>query len=144
VTDANVVLGRIDPDNPIGGKLSRLDVDAAARAIDTHVGAKLGLTTTEAAEAILTVANSRMAGAIRLVSIERGFDPKRFAFMPFGGGGALHTGAMLKEVGIGRAIVPRYPGVTSAMGCVIADMRQDFVQTINSLTAGSTPARCGK
>jgi N-methylhydantoinase A len=76
-----------------------------------------------------------MAGAIRLVSIERGFDPKRFAFMPFGGGGALHTGAMLKEVGIGRAIVPRYPGVTSAMGCVIADMRQDFVQTINSLTA---------
>jgi N-methylhydantoinase A len=136
VTDANVVLGRIDPDNPIGGKLSRLDVDAAARAIDTHVGAKLGLTTTEAAEAILTVANSRMAGAIRLVSIERGFDPKRFAFMPFGGGGALHTGAMLKEVGIGRAIVPRYPGVTSAMGCVIADMRQDFVQTINSLTAG--------
>ena len=135
VTDANVVLGRIDPDKPIGGKLERLDVEAAARAIDTHVGAKLGLSTTEAAEAILTVANSRMAGAIRLVSIERGFDPKRFAFMPFGGGGALHTAAMLKEVGIGRAIVPRYPGVTSAMGCVIADMRQDFVQTVNSLTA---------
>ncbi|MEO0980948.1 MAG: hydantoinase/oxoprolinase family protein, partial [Pseudomonadota bacterium] len=71
--------------------------------------------------------------AIRLVSIERGFDPKHFAFMPFGGGGALHAGAMLREVGIARAIVPRYPGVTSAMGCVIADMRQDFVQTINKL-----------
>lgn len=135
VTDANVVLGRIDPDNPIGGKLDRLDVDAAARAIDIHVGSKLDLTTIKAAEAILRVANSRMAGAIRLVSIERGFDPKRFAFMPFGGGGALHTGAILKEVGIGSAIVPRYPGVTSAMGCVIADMRQDFVQTINTLTA---------
>ncbi len=135
VTDANVVLGRIDPDNPIGGKLDRLDVEAAAKAIDVHVGSKLGLSMTEAAEAILTVANSRMAGAIRLVSIERGFDPKRFAFMPFGGGGALHTGAMLKEVGIGCAIVPRFPGVTSAMGCVIADMRQDFVQTINSLTS---------
>ncbi|MDA4844027.1 hydantoinase/oxoprolinase family protein [Hoeflea poritis] len=134
VTDANVVLGRIDPDSPIGGTLDRLDVEAAAKAIDVHVGEKLGLTTTEAAEAILRVANSRMAGAIRLVSIERGFDPKRFAFMPFGGGGALHTGAMLKEVGIGRAIVPRYPGVTSAMGCVIADMRQDFVQTINAMT----------
>ncbi|MDE4175664.1 hydantoinase/oxoprolinase family protein [Phaeobacter sp. PT47_59] len=133
VTDANVVLGRIDPDNPIGGKLDRLDVEAASRAIDTHVGAPLGLSTVEAAEAILKVANSRMAGAIRLVSIERGFDPKRFAFMPFGGGGALHAGAMLAEVGISRAIVPRYPGVTSAMGCVIADMRQDFVQTINSL-----------
>ncbi|SNR66813.1 hydantoinase/oxoprolinase family protein [Puniceibacterium sediminis] len=133
VTDANVVLGRIDPDNPIGGKLTRLDVAAASKAIDTHVGAPLNLSTVEAAEAILRVANSRMAGAIRLVSIERGFDPKRFAFMPFGGGGALHTGAMLADVGIGRAIVPRYPGVTSAMGCVIADMRQDFVQTINSL-----------
>ncbi len=134
VTDANVVLGRIDPDSPIGGKLDRLDVEAAAKAIDAHVGGKLGLSTEEAAEAILRVANSRMAGAIRLVSIERGFDPKRFAFMPFGGGGALHTGAMLQDVGIGRAIVPRYPGVTSAMGCVIADMRQDFVQTINALT----------
>ncbi|WP_093163912.1 hydantoinase/oxoprolinase family protein [Aliiruegeria lutimaris] len=135
VTDANVVLGRIDPDNPIGGKLERLDVVAAARAIDNHVGEPLCLSTLDAAEAILRVANSRMAGAIRLVSIERGFDPKRFAFMPFGGGGALHAGAMLAEVGIARAIVPRYPGVTSAMGCVIADMRQDFVQTINSLVA---------
>ena len=133
VTDANVVLGRIDPDNPIGGKLDRLDVEAARTAIDSHVGAPLSLDTEQAAEAILRVANSRMAGAIRLVSIERGFDPKRFAFMPFGGGGALHAGAMLAEVGLSRAIVPRYPGVTSAMGCVIADMRQDFVQTINTL-----------
>ncbi|MBB4175014.1 hydantoinase/oxoprolinase family protein [Sulfitobacter noctilucicola] len=136
VTDANVVLGRIDPDNPIGGKLDRLDVEAAQVAIDTHVGKPLGLDTLAAAEAILRVANSRMAGAIRLVSIERGFDPKNFAFMPFGGGGALHAGAMLAEVGIARAIVPRYPGVTSAMGCVIADMRQDFVQTINTLVSG--------
>jgi N-methylhydantoinase A len=133
VTDANVVLGRIDPESPIGGTLERLDVDAAAQAIDAHVGKPLGLDTLAAAEAILTVANSRMAGAIRLVSIERGFDPKRFSFMPFGGGGALHTGAILAEVGLARAIVPRYPGVTSAMGCVIADMRQDFVQTVNVL-----------
>lgn len=136
VTDANVVLGRIDPDNPIGGKLERLDVEAARAAIVAHVGAPLDLNTEAAAEAILRVANSRMAGAIRLVSIERGYDPKRFAFMPFGGGGALHAGAMLAEVGIARAIVPRYPGVTSAMGCVIADMRTDFVQTINALVDG--------
>ena len=133
VTDANVVLGRIDPDNPVGGALDRLDVDAAAAAIDIHVARPLNLTTLAAAQAILTVANSRMAGAIRLVGIERGFDPKRFAFMPFGGGGALHAGAMLAETGITRAIVPRCPGVTSAMGCVIADMRQDFVQTLNTL-----------
>lgn len=133
VTDANIVLGRIDPDNPIGGKLARLNVEAASKAIDEHVGQPLKLDTLESAEAILKVANSRMAGAIRLVSIERGFDPKRFAFMPFGGGGALHAGAMLAETGIARAIIPRYPGVTSAMGCVIADMRQDFVQTVSTL-----------
>lgn len=142
VTDANVVLGRIDPDNPIGGKLSRLDVDAAREAILHHVGTPLGLDALAAAEAILRVANSRMAGALRLVSIERGFDPKRFAFMPFGGGGALHAGAMLAEVGLARAIVPRYPGVTSALGCVIADMRQDFVQTINTGLAGIDSGTC--
>jgi N-methylhydantoinase A len=136
VTDANVVLGRIDPDNPIGGKLSRLDVDAARDAIAAHVGTPLGLDPLAAAEAILRVANSRMAGALRLVSIERGFDPKRFAFMPFGGGGALHAGALMEDVGLARAIVPRYPGVTSAMGCVIADMRQDFVQTVNTMLDG--------
>jgi N-methylhydantoinase A len=136
VTDANVVLGRIDPDNPIGGKLERLDVEAAQAAILEHVGKPLDLDTLAAAEAILRVANSRMAGALRLVSVERGFDPKRFAFMPFGGGGALHAGAMLEDVGLARAIVPRYPGVTSAMGCVIADMRQDFVQTLNVMLDG--------
>ena len=144
VTDANVVLGRIDPDNPIGGALSRLDVEGAARAIDEHVGRPLGLGTLEAAEAILRVANARMAGAIRLVSIERGFDPKRFAFMPFGGGGALHACALMTEVGIGRTIVPRYPGVTSAMGCVIADMRQDFVQTLNSGLEGLDEGALGR
>ncbi len=132
VTDANVVLGRIDPDSPIGG-IAKLDVEAAKIAIDQHVGGPLGLDTMAAAEAILTVANSRMAGAIRLVSIERGFDPKRFSYMPFGGGGALHAGAILADVGLARAIVPRFPGVTSAMGCVIADMRQDFVQTLNMM-----------
>jgi triosephosphate isomerase len=74
-----------------------------------------------------------MAGAIRLVSVERGHDPKRFAYMPFGGGGALHVCAMMREVGVPRGLIPRYPGVTSALGCVIADMRHDFVQTINQL-----------
>ena len=84
-----------------------------------------------AAEAILTVANAKMAGAIRVVSIERGHDPRAFAYMPFGGGGALHVCAMMREVGVGTGIVPRYPGVTSALGCVMADMRHDAVQTLN-------------
>ena len=131
VTDANVVLGRINAERPIGGKLKALDVAAARQAIETHVARPLGLKTMAAAEAIVRVANSRMAGAIRLVSIERGHDPKRFALMPFGGAGALHAGALIKEVGLASALVPRYPGVTSALGCVIADMRHDFVHTVN-------------
>lgn len=141
VTDANIVLGRIDPDRPIGG--GRLDVGAARAAIAAAIARPLGLGIEEAAEAIIRVANARMAGAIRLVSIERGHDPKRFAFMPFGGGGALHAGALVAEVGLARAIIPLYPGVTSAMGCVIADMRQDFVQTVNAATETVDPARLG-
>ncbi len=135
VTDANLLLGRINPDRPIGGKLSQLDTEAARRAIEIHVATPLGLDALDAAEAILKVANAKMAGAIRLVSIERGHDPAKFAAMPFGGGGALHTGALMHDVGLGSAIVPRYPGVTSALGCVVADMRQDRVQTVNRLLA---------
>jgi N-methylhydantoinase A len=130
VTDANVLLGRIDADRPIGA-LATLDVAAAERAIGAHVAGPLGMDVLDAAEAILRVANAKMAGAIRLVSIERGHDPKRFALMPFGGGGALHAGALMLETGLARALVPRYPGVTSALGCVIADMRHDFVHTVN-------------
>ena len=133
VTDANLVLGRINAARPIGGKLDRLDTDAARAAIAAHVGDPLGLTPEDAAEAILRVANAKMAGAIRLVSIERGYDPGTFAAMPFGGGGALHTGALMSDVGLGSAIVPRFPGVTSALGCVVADMRHDRVQTVNRL-----------
>ena len=133
VTDAHVVLGRIDADRPIGGKIDRLDVAAARRAIETAVATPLGLDVMAAAEAIVRVANSRMAGAIRLVSIERGYNPRDFAAMPFGGGGALHAGALIKEVGLATALVPRFPGITSALGCVIADMRHDFVHTLNRL-----------
>ncbi|WP_087686848.1 MULTISPECIES: hydantoinase/oxoprolinase family protein [unclassified Pandoraea] len=132
VTDANVLLGRIAADRPLGGGLlGKLDSDLSAQAIGKHVAEPLGLDVYAAAEAILTVANAKMAGAIRLVSIERGHDPRQFAYMPFGGGGALHVCAMMREVGTTTGIVPRYPGVTSALGCVIADMRHDSVQTLN-------------
>ncbi|MEM0937045.1 MAG: hydantoinase/oxoprolinase family protein [Pseudomonadota bacterium] len=133
VTDANLVLGRINPERPIGGKLDRLETGAARDAIARDVAEPLGLGVDEAAEAILKLANAKMAGAIRLVSIEKGHDPGRFWAMPFGGGGALHTGALIKEVGLAGALVPRYPGVTSALGCVVADMRHDRVQTVNTL-----------
>lgn len=144
VTDANVVLGRINPDRPIGGKLARLDVAAARRAIDAEIAGPLGLSVEDAAEAILKVANAKMAGAIRLVSIEKGHDPAKFAAMPFGGGGALHTGALIKEVGLGSALVPRFPGVTSALGCVVADMRHDRVQTVNRLLDQIDPQALGQ
>ena len=136
LTDANVVLGRMNAERPIGGALTRLDVAAARQALLDHVGAPLGLGAEQAAEAVVRVANARMAGAIRLVSIERGHDPQRFAAVPFGGGGALHVGALILDVGMKAALVPRYPGVTSALGCIIADIRHDQVQTVNLDLAG--------
>lgn len=141
VTDANLVLGRINPDRPIGA-LPRLDVDAARAAL-AKLGGRIGLDADAAAEAVLRVANARMAGAIRLVSIERGHDPGRFAALPFGGGGALHVGALMQEVGLAAALIPRFPGVTSALGCVVADMRHDRVQTVNTGLDTLDAARLG-
>ncbi|MEL0031440.1 MAG: hydantoinase/oxoprolinase family protein [Paracoccaceae bacterium] len=131
VTDANLVLGRIDAGNPIGGKQKFLDYEAATQAIDNHIAKKLDLSIHDAAEAIIKVANAKMAGAIRLISIERGYDPKKFALMPFGGGGALHAGALMRDIGLSASIVPRYPGVNSALGCIMSDLRHDEVKTLN-------------
>ena len=130
------MLGRINAARPLGGELKSLDVEAAKRAIATHVGAPLGLDVDDAAAAIVRVAEARMAGAIRLVSIERGHDPARFVAMPFGGGGALHAGALIREIGLKSALVPRFPGITSALGCVLADLRHDMVQTLNVMLDG--------
>lgn len=133
VTDANVLLGRIAAQRPLGGGLlGALNVDKAREALQRYVAEPLGIDVLQAAEAVLTVANARMAGAMRLVSIEKGHDPRHFAYMPFGGGGGLHVCAMMREVGVSTGIVPRYPGVTSALGCVMADMRHDAVQTLNA------------
>lgn len=136
VTDANLVLGRIDATNPIGGKQKSLDKQAAIAAIETNIAKPLGLDVYDAAEAIIKVANAKMGGAIRLISIERGYDPKLFAMMPFGGGGALHTGALMLDIGLRASVVPRYPGVNSALGCVMSDLRHDEVRTMNVLLDG--------
>ncbi|MCP5074874.1 MAG: hydantoinase/oxoprolinase family protein, partial [Rhodobacteraceae bacterium] len=137
LTDANLVLGRINAERPIGGKIERLDVEGARAAIQAKIAGPLKLSVEDAAEAILRVANAKMAGAIRLVSIERGHDPAKFSVMPFGGGGSLHAGALIQECGLQGALVPRYPGVTSALGCVVADMRHDHVKTVNQLLSDS-------
>ena len=136
VTDANLVLGRIDATNPIGGKQKSLDKQAAIAAIETNIAKPLRLDVYDAAEAIIKVANAKMGGAIRLISIERGYDPKLFAMMPFGGGGALHTGSLMLDIGLGASVVPRYPGVNSALGCVMSDLRHDEVRTMNVLLDG--------
>ena len=136
VTDANLLLGRIDATNPIGGKQKSLDKQAAIAAIETNIAKPLGLDVYDAAEAIIKVANAKMGGAIRLISIERGYDPKLFAMMPFGGGGALHAGALMLDIGLGASVVPRYPGVNSALGCVMSDLRHDEVRTMNVLLDG--------
>jgi N-methylhydantoinase A len=135
LTDAQLVLGRINVLRPLG-ELEALDVEAAKRAIATHVSARLGLSVAEAAEAIVRVAEAKMAGAIRLVSIERGHDPDHFILMPFGGGGALHACAFMREIGLKCALVPRLPGITSALGCAIADLKHDVVQTVNLMLDG--------
>jgi N-methylhydantoinase A len=130
------VLGRINAQRPLGGELKSLDVEAARRAIAEHVAKPLNLAADDAAAAIVRVADARMAGAIRLVSIERGHDPQKFVAMPFGGGGALHVGALIREIGLKSAVVPRFPGITSALGCVLADLRHDMVQTVNLMLDG--------
>jgi len=131
VTDANVVLGRIDADDPIGAKGSQLDVAGAKRAIEEHIAKPLGMDVYAASEAILKVATSKMAGALRLVSVERGHDPRNFALVPFGGAGPLHAAALIRECGIAHAVVPYYPGITSALGCVTANVQYDFLRTVN-------------
>ncbi|PZX13025.1 N-methylhydantoinase A [Palleronia aestuarii] len=130
VTDANVVLSRINAEDPIGlTNLDRLDVEAARAAIGS-LGEKLGLGVEETAEAILTVVNQNMAGRTRLLSIERGYDPRDFALVIFGGAGPLHGAAIIREVGIKTMIVPPAPGVLCAMGCVVADLRYDISRTL--------------
>ena len=135
VTDANVVLSRINADDPIGlTNLSRLDVEGA-RAAMKRLGNQIGLGVEQTAEAILAVVNQNMAGRTRLLSIERGYDPRDFALVIFGGAGPLHGAAIVREVGIKTMLVPPAPGVLCAMGCVVADLRYDISRTVARSTA---------
>jgi len=129
VTDANVVLERLDPNRSIAGDGQTLDLEGARKAVGA-LGEKLGLGVEETAEAILAIINQRMAGRIRLLSIEQGHDPRDFAFVAFGGAGPLHGAALIRDVGIRSMLVPQYPGVLCAMGCALADLRIDLSQTL--------------
>jgi N-methylhydantoinase A len=135
-----VVLGRINPDSRMNGDGSLLDVEGARKAV-TDLGAKLGLGMEQTAEAILAVVNQRMAGRMRLMSIERGLDPRDFALVAFGGAGPLHGGALIREVGVSTMLVPQYPGVLCALGCAYADLRYDISQTVEKRIDAIDPAQ---
>src|SRR6185437_7235160 len=128
VTDANLVLGRLDPDYFLGGAMA-LDLAAARAAIVARIAAPLGLAIEAAAAGVLTVTNTSLAAAIRLSLFEKGFDPREFALLSFGGAGGLHATAVAEELGIGRVVFPRDAGTFSAYGILHSDIVHDFAQS---------------
>jgi N-methylhydantoinase A len=127
VTDANVVLGLLDPDGFLGGR-ARLDPRAAEAAID-RIAEALGVDRMAAAEGIHRVIDARMAEGIRLVSVRRGVDPRRFAILAFGGAAGLHVTALARQLGLGRVVVPRLAAVLSAWGMLTSDLRYEVARS---------------
>ena len=133
ITDAYVVLGWIEPSEFLGGKMP-LQPDLAQQAV-ARLAQQVEMETVTCAYGMLTILDHAMTGALRVVSVERGHDPRDFALMAFGGAGALHLGSLARELGIRRGIVPRYPSLFSAWGILAADLRHAYTQTLNrSLT----------
>lgn len=128
VTDANVVLRRLNPEYILGGKM-KIDYQAAYTAIEEQMAKPLGMNVIDAARGIITVVNSNMTRAIRVVSVERGYDPRRFVLMAFGGAGALHAAYVAKEIGIKNILIPANAGILCAIGLLTSDIRSDYVRT---------------
>lgn len=125
ISDANLLLGRL-PATRFGAHKTELSA-----IFETKIGKPLGLSAEAAAEAVIRIANTHMAGAIRMVSLSLGADPRDYALFAFGGAGPLHATALAAELGIPRVLVPARPGMTNALGCVVADLRHDSVRTLN-------------
>ena len=128
VTDANLVLGRLNPEYYVGGEMP-LEMALAKEAIREKIAEPLGISLEEAAEGILKVVNANMIRGIRRVSVERGHDPRKFSMFCFGGGGPLHAVELAKELNIPQVIIPISPGVNSAVGLLMADFRYDYSKT---------------
>jgi N-methylhydantoinase A len=128
LTDANLVLGYLDPENFLGGEM-KLDVDAAARAIDEKVGGPLGLDTIHAAGGISRIVNNNMSNGVRVVSVQRGYDPRDFVLVAFGGNGAVHAGVQARELGMRKVIVPRTATAFSARGLLSSDIVMNKMRT---------------
>ena len=127
VTDANLVLGYLDPGRVYGGSI-RLDPERAATAVEA-LGRRFGLSRVEMAQGVVEVANANMLRALRLVSVQRGYDLRDFALIAYGGAGPVHAGALARQAGIGRVVVPAHSGTFSALGCLVSPLRYDAVRT---------------
>ena len=128
VTDANLLLGRLAPDQFLGGEMP-LNVEAAREAVNRCIARPLGLSETEAAQAIVKIAVMNMSLAVRQVSVERGYDPRDFVMMCFGGAGPLHAAEVARSLHIPLVVIPNFPGQFSASGMLMAEPRHDFVRT---------------
>jgi N-methylhydantoinase A len=134
VTDANVVLGYINPDYFLGGR-REINPAASARAVDKAVAKPLGLTTEQAADGIFQIVNTNMVDAIRVVSVEKGIDPRGYSLVVGGGAGAIHAGALGQELGMKQAIIPRYSGVFCSFGMIASDVRHDLIRAFATNTS---------
>ena len=126
-TDANLMLARINPNYFIGGEI-QADMQSVEAAFES-MGDKLGLSAAEAARGVIRVANHSMTNALKLVSINRGYDPRDFTMVAFGGGGAMHATALAMELGVPKVIVPAHSAVFSAWGMLMSDLRRDYIRT---------------
>ena len=138
VTDAHVVLGNLSAESALADGVP-LDRELAERAVAAAVGEPLGLGVEEAAAAILRIANANMANALRVMTIARGHDPRRFALVAIGGAGPMHACALADELGIPRVVIPRYPGVAAALGLLATDIRHDLRRSWLQPTAAIAP-----
>ena len=137
VTDANLYLGRLDPEYFLGGEME-LYPELLEEPFE-EMANRLGITPVELAEGIVEIANSRMARALRVVSVERGYDPEEFVLLSFGGAGGLHAAYLARELRIPKVVVPRNPGILSALGMVLSDVVKDFSKTVMLKEDEATP-----
>ena len=130
ISDANLLLGRLNISKIISDT-DKVSIDDIKKIFHNQLSKGLLLDEIKTAEAVIKIANTKMAGAIRMVSISLGVDPRDFTLFAFGGAGPLHASSLAKELGIPKVLIPARPGITNALGCVVADLRQDFTKTLN-------------
>ncbi len=128
VTDANVVLGRLNPSYLLGGRMP-IDASRSESSLADRLGKPLGVDAVSAARGMVAIVNSNIIGAIRVISVEKGYDPRGFALVAFGGAGPLHTAQLARELRMPMVLVPENPGVLCALGLLVADLRADFGRT---------------